>query len=500
MERERARFGYDGAEVPQPTPGVSTTSAATVDLPPPPVVTEHEISIGKKKKLTYFATAGMMPYRNAEGVHEANFFYTAYTVGSEKGDPNRPLTFCFNGGPGSASVWLHLGGLGPKRVVLDEEGWMPQPPFHLVDNEFTWLDKSDLVFIDPVGTGYSKAVKPELTEKFHGVEGDIESVAEIIRLYLVKNGRWTSPLYLSGESYGTTRAAGLAGYLVEKGVALNGILLISMIFNFLTHEFHPGNDLPAALFLPTYTATAWYHKRLPADLQAKPLRDVLPEVEAWVSSDYVMALMKGDALQGAERAAIAKALARYSGLSPEVVELSNLRIDIQRFCKELMRDGKRTVGRLDSRYVGIDAVAITETPDFDPSLAAIRPPYTSTINPYIRFELGYENDDEYKILNGLKWNWGSGRDGYPNTSEPLRAAFSKNRFMKIYVALGYYDLATPYYAARYTLDHLGLDPSQRDRIVTGDYEVGHMVYVHMDGLKKLKADFDAFVDDTLKKQ
>ena len=213
MERERARFGYDGAEAPQPTPGLSTTPSATGELPPSPGVTEHEISLGKKK-LNYFATAGMMPYRNAEGVHEANFFYTAYTVGSAKGDPNRPLTFCFNGGPGSSSVWLHLGGLGPKRVVLDEEGWMPQPPFHLVDNEFTWLEKSDLVFIDPVGTGYSKAVKPELTEKFHGVEGDIESVAEIIRLYLVKNGRWASPLYLSGESYGTTRAAGLAAELV----------------------------------------------------------------------------------------------------------------------------------------------------------------------------------------------------------------------------------------------------------------------------------------------
>jgi carboxypeptidase C (cathepsin A) len=500
MERERSRFGYDGAAttesaaVPAVIPG-----AVSAELPPPPVVTEHEISIGKKK-LKYFATTGMMPYRNPEGVHEANFFYTAYTVGSAQGDPNRPLTFCFNGGPGSASVWLHLGGLGPKRVVLDEEGWMPQPPFHLVDNEFTWLDKSDLVFIDPVGTGYSRATKPELTEKFHGVEGDIESVAEIIRLYLVKNGRWTSPLYLSGESYGTTRAAGLAGYLVEKGVALNGILLISMIFNFLTHEFHSGNDLPTVLFLPTYAATAWYHQQLPADLQAKPLKAVLAEVEQWTGTDYVLALLKGDALQGAERVAIVQKLARYTGLSETVIEQSNLRIDIQRFCKELMRDDKRTVGRLDSRYIGIDALAITETSDYDPSLAAIRPPYSSTINPYLRFELGYENDDEYKILNGLKWNWGSGRDGYPNTSEPLRAAFSKNQFMKVYVALGYYDLATPYFAARYTLDHLGLDPSQRDRIVTGDYEVGHMVYVHMDGLKKLKTDFDAFVADTLPKR
>jgi carboxypeptidase C (cathepsin A) len=491
MQRRAAQYGYDGA-----TEEAKPADAKKVELPSPPVVTEHEIRLNGKT-LSYFVTSGMMPYRNAEGEHEANFFYTAYTVGSANGDPNRPLTFCFNGGPGSSSVWLHLGGLGPKRVELEPEGWMPQPPYRLIDNQFTWLDKSDLVFIDPVGTGYSRANNAELVKKFHGVQGDIESVGEIIRLYLVKNGRWTSPIYLSGESYGTTRAAGLAGYLVDKGVALNGILLISMIFNYLTHEFHPGNDLPSVLFLPTYTATAWYHKRLPADLQEKPLRDALAEVEQWASSSYLIALLKGDALQGEERSAIVRDLARYSGLSEEVVERSNLRIDIHRFCKELMRDQKRTVGRLDSRYTGIDAVAITETPDYDPSLAAIRPPFTSTINRYLRFDLGYENDDEYYILNGLKWEWGSGRDGYPNTSEGMRSAFAKNEHMKIYVALGYYDLATPYFAAQYTLDHLGLDPSQQDRIVTSDYEVGHMVYVHMDGLRTLKRDFDTFIDRTL---
>lgn len=491
MERERALYGYDG-----PASDEKASAKPTIELPPPPIVTEHTLTINGKE-LIYFSTSGMMPYRNDKGEHEANFFYTAYTVGSAIGDPNRPLTFCFNGGPGSSSVWLHLGGLGPKRVVLEEEGWMPAPPYHLVDNEYAWLDKSDLVFIDPVGTGFSRATKEELIQKFHGVQGDIESVAEIIRLYLVKNGRWTSPLYLAGESYGTTRAAGLAGYLVEKGVALNGILLISMIFNYLTHEFHSGNDLPAALFLPTYTATAWYHKRLPADLQEKTLQEVLREVEAWASTTYLQAMFKGDALQGDERAAIRRDLARYSGLTEDVVERSNLRIQIHRFCKELLRDEKRTVGRLDSRYVGIDANAIGETPDYDASNSAIRPPFTSTINRYLRFDLGYENDDEYRILNGLKWEWGSAREGYPNTSESMRSAFSKNEHMKIYVALGMYDLATPYYAAHYTLDHLGLDPSQRDRIVTGDYEVGHMVYVHMDGLRKMKADFDAFIEDTL---
>lgn len=491
MERERALYGYDG-----PAGDTQASDKAKSELPPPPSITQHAITIGGKE-LSYFVTTGMMPFRNDKGEHEANFFYIAYTVGSAQGDPNRPITFCFNGGPGSSSVWLHLGGLGPKRVVLEEEGWMPQPPYHLVDNEFAWLDRTDLVFIDPVGTGFSRATKEELTQKFHGVKGDIESVAEIIRLYLVKHGRWTSPIYLAGESYGTTRAAGLAGYLVEKGVALNGILLISMIFNYLTHEFHSGNDLPSALYLPTYTATAWYHKRLPADLQEKPLREVLAEVEQWASTTYLMAMFKGDALVGEERAAIRRDLARYSGLSEEFVEQINLRIQIHRFCKELLRDQKRTVGRLDSRYVGIDSTANGELPEYDPSNSAIRPPFTSTINRYLRFDLGYENDDEYRILNSLKWEWGSARDGYPSTSEGMRSAFSKNEHMKIYVALGYYDLATPYYAAQFTLNHLGLDPSQRDRIVTGDYEVGHMVYVHMDGLRKMKADFDAFIEDTL---
>jgi carboxypeptidase C (cathepsin A) len=471
----------------------------TIELPPPPVVTEHQVTINGTT-LTYFTTTGMMPFRNAMGEHEANVFFIAYTLGTPKGDPNRPLTICYNGGPGSSSVWLHLGGLAPKRVVLEEEGWMPQPPYHLVDNDYTWFDRSDLLFLDPVGTGYSRANTPELEKKFHGVKEDIESMGEVIRNYLVKYGRWTSPLYLAGESYGTTRSAGLAGYLADKGVALNGIILISMIFNYLTHQFNHGNDLPPVLFLPTYTATAWYHKKLPKDLQAKPLREVLDEVEQWASTTYTLALFKGDALEGDERTAIAKDLARYSGLTEAVVDATNLRIDIHRFCKELLRDQKRTVGRLDSRYVGIDANAITETPDFDPSLAAIRPPYTSTINRYLRFDLGYENDAEYKILGGLNWNWGSSKDGYPNTSELMRSAFSKNAHLKVYVALGYYDLATPYFAAQYTLDHLGLDPVERDRIVTGDYEVGHMVYVHMDGLKKLKNDVDAFYDDTLPKR
>jgi carboxypeptidase C (cathepsin A) len=486
----------------QPTATPATPAAPLVpvpQLPPPPVVTRHEVTAAGKR-LAYTVSTGMMPFRNAEGVHEANVFVMAYTLGDERGDVKRPVTFVFNGGPGSSSVWLHLGGLGPKRVRMEDEGWMPQPPFELVDNDYTWLDRTDLVFIDPVGTGYSKALTPELAKQFHEVEGDIASVGEIIRLWLSRNGRWTSPVYLAGESYGTTRAAGLAGHLVEKGIALNGVILISMIFNFLTHEFHPGNDLPATLFLPTYTATAWYHQRLPSDLQKKALRDVLREVEEWAAGPYAQALFKGDSLAGTERTKVAKTLARYTGLGIDDVEGSNLRIDIHRFCKALLRDQRRTVGRLDSRYIGIDSVPVQAEPEYDPSLNAIRPPYTSTFNQYVRQSLGYESDDEYQILNGLDWSWGSSRDGYPNTSEPLRQAFAKNPYMKIFVALGYYDLATPYWAALHTLDHLGLDPSQRDRIVTADYESGHMVYLRLADVIKLEQDVEAFYDDTLPKK
>ena len=477
------------------TPTPSAPDQPSTPLPPPPVVTHHEVTAAGKQ-LQYTVTTGMLPYRNPAGEREADVFVMAYTLGAGSGDPNRPITFVFNGGPGSSSVWLHLGGLGPKRVRMELEGWMPQPPFELVDNDFTWLDRTDLIFIDPVGTGYSKAVRPELNAKFHEVAGDIASVGEIIRLYLSRNGRWASPIYLAGESYGTTRAAGLAGHLVEKGIALNGVILISMIFNFLTHEFHPGNDLPAVLFLPSFTATAWYH-RLAGDLQAKPLREVLAEAEAWAAGAYAQALFRGDALPAAERAQTVRDLARMTGLPEVELDASNLRVDIHRFCKALLRDQRRTVGRLDSRYVGIDGTPVQETPEYDPSLLAIRPVYTSTFNQYVRQELGYASDDEYQILNGLTWGWGSGRDGYPNTSEALRQAFSKNPYMKVFVALGYYDLATPYFAALHTLDHLGLDATQRDRIVTADYEAGHMVYVRMEDLVKLERDVEAFIDDTL---
>src|ERR671933_1663325 len=332
----------------------------------------------------------------------------AYTLDGAGDKSTRPLMFSFNGGPGSSSVWLHLGALGPRRVEMLEDGGMPAPPFRLVDNEHTWLDFTDIVFIDPVGTGYSRAARPDLAQRFFGLQGDIQSVGEFIRLYLARNERWTSPLFLVGESYGTTRAAGLSGYLIEHGIAFNGIILISTIMNFQTSRFARGNDLPYMLFLPTYTAIAWYHKKLPADLQTD-LRRTLDEVERWAAGEYTVALAKGDRLTPAERQEVIDRLNRYTGLGKTFLDNSDLRIEIQRFDRELLRDQRRTVGRLDGRFKGLDASNASETPDFDPSLAAIRPPYTAAFNQYVRSELGFRSDLEYFILGGgvMGWNFGS---------------------------------------------------------------------------------------------
>jgi len=442
-------------------------------------------------------TTGMLPLRNETGETEARIFFMAYSAEGRGGPGTRPLMFSFNGGPGSASVWLHLGALGPKRVKMLDEGGMPPPPYQLVDNPYTWLDRTDLCFIDPVGTGYSRAAKPELGKKFWGVQGDLESVGEFIRLYLTRYDRWSSPLFLVGESYGTTRAAGLSGYLVERsGIAFNGILLVSSILNFETARFTRGNDLPYSLFLPTYAATAWYHRKLPADLQSKDLKAVLAEVEPWAREGYPAILARGDHLTRQDRDGAEERLARYTGLSRTYIEESNLRVDIQHFCKELLRSERRTVGRLDSRFKGIDESAASETPDFDPSLAAIRPPYTAMFNDYVRGELGYKSDLTYHILGGGigAWDWGTS-NGFADVSESLRSAFAKNPHMKLMVAKGYYDLATPYFAVEYTLSHMGLDPGVRGNVRTREYEGGHMMYIARKELAKLHEDVAVFLHD-----
>lgn len=464
-----------------------------LDVDKEPIVSEHSINVGGKN-LNYTVTTGMLPLRDEFGEVQAGVFFVAYTLKRE-GDPkHRPLMFSFNGGPGSSSVWLHLGALGPKRVLLKDDGDIPPPPYSLVDNEFTWLEETDLVFIDPVGTGYSRAAKKENEQKYWGIKGDIESVGEFIRLYLTRYERWASPLFLVGESYGTTRAAGLSSYLLDSGISFNGIVLVSSILSFLTTRSFKANDLPAILFLPTYTATAWYHKRLSPDLHAD-LQSTLRQAEAFAMGDYAEALSKGSSLPADERARTVAEVARLTGLRPEFVDYSDLRVNIHEFCKELLRDEKRTVGRLDSRFKGIDERATGVHPDSDPTVDVIRSPYTTTFNDYVRRVLGYKTDVPYNILGGVyeKWDWGSAGQGMPDTSEALRKAMTRNPHMKLFVASGYFDLATPYFATKYTLDHLGLDAELHANITTAEYEAGHMMYIHRESLEKLKREVSAFV-------
>jgi carboxypeptidase C (cathepsin A) len=465
---------------------------------PEPVVKSHQMQVGGKT-LSYTSTAGLMPIYNDKREEQARLYFTAYTLDGDHAMGDRPLTIAFNGGPGSASVWLHLGGLGPKRVEMLNDGGMPQPPFQLVDNEYTWLEATDIVFVDPVDTGYSRATTEEAGKQAKDVDGDLESVGEFIRMYITRYGRWMSPLFLSGESYGTFRSAGLAGTLVEKGIAFNGIILISSILNMQTARFTLGNDLPYQLFFPTYAATAWYHGKVAKDLQKLTVRDFLDRVEAWVESDYLPALSRGNRLEQKTRDKVLDQMERFTGLDRAFLDQTDLRIEIMQFCKQLLRDERRTVGRLDSRFKGYDRSGVTDSPDYDPSMNAIRPPFTTALNHYIRQELGYESDVEYHILRGLDWNWGNGAKGYADTSDALRAAFSKNPYMKLFVASGYYDLATPYYATQYTLSHMALDPNVVENITSEEYPVGHMVYLEKNSLEKLRDDVVAFIADAVKR-
>ena len=463
----------------------------------PPVVTHHQITVGGRV-LHYTATTGYMPLRNSETNEiEAKIFFVAYTLDNPSG--KRPLMFSFNGGPGSASIWLHLGAIGPRRVQMLPDGGMPPPPFELVDNQQTWLDQTDLVFIDPVGTGFSRAAKKELGKKFWSVEGDIASVGDFIRLYLTHYERWNSPLFLVGESYGTTRAAGLSGYLVNHGIALNGVVLISSVLNFQTLQAGVGNDLPYILYLPSFTSSAWYHKKLPADLQQQDLAAVLTQVEQYAAGPYTLALGKGTSLTAQERDELITQVSRFTGLDRATVDVNNARISEPVFTNELLKAQKVEVGRLDSRFTGTPVSGRSAGGYYDPSESAIRPPFTATFNNYVRSELGFKSDLEYYVLGGGvgEWEWGSAGQGYPDTSEALRLAFIKNPYMKLFVASGYYDLATPFFATRYTLNHMELDQQQQARISLGYYDAGHMMYIKSSSLDHLKQDVSAFLGKAL---
>lgn len=462
------------------------------------VTTTHTATI-QGKEISYTATTGKLAMKSDDGKTKAHIFFIAYTKNGVEDLGQRPIAFAFNGGPGSSSVWLHLGMLGPKRVKLPDDASALAPPYELVSNPHSLLDVTDLVFIDPVSTGFSRPADGEDKGQFHGYQQDLESIGQFIHEYLSKYGRWRSPKFLIGESYGGLRAAGLSGYLLERyNITLNGIVMISPAINFATIAFGSG-DLPYITFLPSYTATAWYHKALPGDLQALALKDVYQQAVDFANNEYALALMKGESLSDAERNAVAEKLARLTGLSKEYVERSKLRVPMWRYGKELLRPQSRTIGRYDSRYKGIDADDVGEDSEYDPSESAIFGPFTATINDYLRNELKFEDDRVYEILTGAVQPWKYDRFGArsPDASGTLRQTMAQVPFMKLFIAEGYYDLATPPASVDYSVNHMLLPPELRPNVTTKLYEGGHMMYVFEPSMEQLRTDLLAFFRDAL---
>jgi carboxypeptidase C (cathepsin A) len=460
-------------------------------------VTHHTIQLNGIP-LKYTATVGYMLLRTETGRPRANVFFTAYTKDSVEDKSRRPITFAYNGGPGSSSMMLHIGALGPRVVLLDDEGVPPPGPYRLVDNEYSILDVSDVVMVDPVSTGYSRAVEGVNPKEFHGYIKDIEYLGEFIRLYIARNELWASPKFIIGESYGVPRAVGLAEYLQRdtQSIYIKGLILVSITtagLNPYTRSFQPGNDLAFILALPTYTAVAWFHKKLPSDLQGRNLRDVLDEVEEFALEDYNLALMKGNKLPADKEREITNKLARYTGLSPKYIEQTNMRIHNGRFEKELLRDEHQIVGSIDARFKGKDADSAGERFESDPAHSAISGAFAAMINQYFRTELKYENDMSYE-LQGKVSPWD--RPRYLNTAETLRKVMRKNESLKVHIANGYYDIRS-YFADEYAISHLDLNSDFKGRIEISYYESGHMMYIHKPSHAKFKAEIAEFIQSAI---
>ena len=458
------------------------------------------ISLGGAE-VKYLAQTGTIPVLKDDGGVKADVFYVYYAATGADGKrlaapagSTRPITFCFNGGPGASAVWLHLGGLGPRRLDFPPDGLTPSTVLRVVDNPNSVLDATDLVFVDPVSTGLSRAAKGEKPEQFFGLDEDIAAVGEFVRLFTTREQRWGSPKYLLGESYGVTRVSGLAAYLQHKhGLFADGLMLMSGLINFGTLSADAGNDLPFILFLPTITASAHYHKKLPADLMGD-VDKAMAEARAFAQNEYSVALLKGAALTPEERRRVAEKLARFTGLSADLADEQNLRIDPSFFRKALLRKEGKIIGRFDARVLGEDGEPGDPQPGYDPSFSNIVGGFASAVNAYVRGELGYESDHPYHVLNmGLPWKWSSFEGRYVSTDDRLANALRTNPKMRVLVLAGRRDLAVPEDSLRHSLDHLTLPASVRKNIVTERYDSGHMMYLLRSDAEKLRADLLRFL-------
>ena len=464
-------------------------------------VTQHRLSAAGRS-IDYAATAGTLIVRDEEDKPIASIGYVAYTRQNAQGGA-RPITFAFNGGPGSSSMWLHMGVLGPRRVVVGDPDPTPPAPYRTVDNEFGVLDRSDLVMIDPVGTGLSHAVCDHKDDEFWGVDPDIDSVSRFIAQYLSDNNRWTSPKYLIGESYGTTRAAAIVNYLrTHRSLAFNGLILVSVATDIeaIFAEL-PGNDRPYAVYLPGYAAVAWYHHMVPD--QPGKLEPFLTEVRQYAMGPFTAALLKGDALSDTERDAVAQKVHEYIGLPVDYLKAANLRVSENEFAHELLKARGLTVGRLDGRFIGVTPDLRAKETDYDPQSEAISAAYAATFLDYYHGELKFGQGSTYRTTNfsiGEKWKWthrtAKGEQPIVNSGVDLADALTKDANLRVLVLNGYYDLATPFSATEYVMTHLGVPPGVSARIQMKYYQAGHMMYVHPPSIAKMKADIDAFIDAT----
>ncbi len=458
------------------------------------------VTIGGKK-IEYTATAGTLVMKNEKDEPIAEFGYTAYVQkGSNK--TNRPIMFAYNGGPGSASLWLHMGILGPVRTVVEDLGFTSTGPFRRINNEYSILDRADLVMIDPVGTGFSRAVGETKGEAFWGVDQDIASVSDFIARYITDNGRWQSPKYLLGESYGGIRSGGVAYYLMSKhAITLNGVILVSPYMDFSAGNAGIKIDLPQVNYFTTFASTAWYHNAVaerPDDLQ-----QFLREAEAFAADEYAPLLYKGNRASDGDRERVLEGMQRFTGISADYWDKANLRIDEARFAKELLRERGKVVGRIDSRFTGDSISDIAESFSYDPFFPAVGPAFTATFNDYYREQLGVKTDRKY-ITSGNLWrHWddshaqpGTGHYGkipIANTAVDLNHAMIQNPKLRVLVQQGYYDLATPYGATQYFLDHMDLPDELRDNITAEYYEAGHMMYVNPVSMKKFSQTLAEFI-------